>query len=524
MVIDTSYTEIDARVPYSDGWWMTLLFDKLRRQQRECEALWQRYIGNPPMPMVSENQRDAVKWFVKKSRTNFERLIVSAVLSRLKIRGIKTSKDNDAGGDAEAFMTWKRSKGKLWSREAHKLALAMRCSYIIVGKDERGKLLVTAEDPRQVTAVVDPANPQRVLAALKLIYDPVAQQDVAYLFVVDDNNVRIRVAKRSRKVHSMPVGGYMWHAQAFNWSVDEFDAEGNQITESESSQPEWLQGSADRPPLCPVVVFENEDGMAEFEPHVELLDRINQQILQRMTIATVQAFRQRAFKGLPQTDPKTGEKIDYDSIFVADPGAIWNIPADVDIWESGMVDLQPILLAIRDDVKDLAAVSGTPLYAVTPDVANGSAEGASLQREQLTFKVESRQDMWELNHELVDELIFRTLGDEERSEPDTVEIMWAPADRPSMSERANAIAQTRGVVPRYVALTEIWGLDPAQADTAMTYLAQDMAVDAAMAAAAAPAPTAPGAAPKKQVPQRKPEANPAVPRPKGVPDVTKPVM
>jgi hypothetical protein len=51
----------------------------------------------------------------------------------------------------------------------------------------------------------------------------------------------------------------------------------------------------------------------EFEPFIPLLDRINQQILQRMTIATIEAFKQRAFKGLPQKDPSTGADIDYDS-------------------------------------------------------------------------------------------------------------------------------------------------------------------------------------------------------------------
>ena len=51
-------------------------------------------------------------------------------------------------------------------------------------------------------------------------------------------------------------------------------------------------------------------------------------MLQRMTIATIQAFKQRAFKGLPKTDPDTGEEIDYDSIFTADPGAGLEHPPD----------------------------------------------------------------------------------------------------------------------------------------------------------------------------------------------------
>jgi hypothetical protein len=48
-----------------------------------------------------------------------------------------------------------------------------------------------------------------------------------------------------------------------------------------------------------VHVFENEDGQAEFEPHIPLLDRITDGLVQRMTIALAQAFKQRAIKGVP---------------------------------------------------------------------------------------------------------------------------------------------------------------------------------------------------------------------------------
>lgn len=482
---------IDTSVLDSDGWWLQRLYNQLRQQRDEAQKLWDRYEGNAPLPTVNNNQAEAVRWFIGQSRTNLERLIVAAVLSRLRIRGIRTGADSDEGGDAIAFAQWKKSKGKLWSREAHKFALAMRRGYVMVGKDAEGRLLVTAEDPRQVTAIVDPEDPTRVIAALKLFYDEANQQDVAYLFRLVDGRAVVRIARRDRRPGALPMTK-SFQATSFFWASEWVSDAG---LEMESDEPEWLQATDDSPAVLPIVVFENEDGLAEFEPFLPLLDRINQQILQRMTIATVQAFKQRAMKGLPKTDPKTGEEIDYDQIFTADPGAIWNIPASVEIWESGQVDLNPILMAIRDDIKDLSAVSGTPLYSITPDAANGSAEGASLQRETMTFKVESRQDRWELSHEAAIELIFRTLGDTARAERGKVEVMWAPADRPSMSERANAIAQTKGVVPRYVALTEIWGFDPATADRAMSMLQQDaqldMAQQAAAAAAGQPDPTRP---------------------------------
>jgi len=469
---------IDVKTPQSDGWWLEQCWTQLVPQREHCQKMLDRYIGNGPMPTITEKQADAVKWFVAKSRSNFERLIVESVLSRLRIRGIRTAVDADEGGDAEAYSTWKRARGKLVALDAHKMALAMSRAYVIVGKDPAGRLLATAEDPRQVTAITDPADPYRVVAAAKVYVDNLTREEVAYLY---RPGRAPRVARRQLPRGNaavvvdgrFPAGKYTWDDER-----DEVEPPG---------EVEWLKADGDLDAVCPVVPFVNEDGMAQFEPFIPKLDRINQQILQRMTIATIQAFKQRAFKGLPQNDPKTGKKIDWDSVFVADPGAIWNIPKDVDVWESGQVDLGPILNAIRDDVKDLAVTSGTPLYAITPDAAQGSAEGASLQREQMVFQVQTRQDRWELSHEMVCELMFRTAGDTKRAVPGKTEVMWAPVEKFSLSERSSAISQTKGVVSRYQQLTEIWGMDPAQADRNMSELADDMVMEQQMAAAQAAA-------------------------------------
>lgn len=465
---------IDTSVPYSDGWFLHRLAAQLANQSRECELLQQRYEGNSPLPFVSPIQQAAVRWFVEKSRTNFERLIVSAVLSRLRINGLRTAVDFDEGGDAEAFASWKRARMKLVTLDAHKMMLAMRRSYILVGKDASGRVLATAEDPRSMTAITDPADPYRVLAALKFFHDDVNDRDDAYLYFPG----RLRVASRDRRSRRSTSGaGSLVPPTAMGFSAQSFEWD-----DQRSGLIPELGVVGDLPAVAPVAPFVNEDGMAEFEPFLNVIDRINQQILQRMTIATVQAFKQRAFKGLPTTDPKTGQQIDWNSILVADPGAIWNIPASIEIWESGQADFQGILLAIRDDVKDLAATSGTPLYSVTPDVANGSAEGASLQREMNVFKVESRQDRTEPSHELATELILRMEGDFQRAARGAVGIIWAPVQRYSMAERANAIAQTKGVIPRYQQLTEIWGMDPAQADRAMSELTDDLILDQQYAA------------------------------------------
>ena len=129
--------------------------------------------------------------------------------------------------------------------------------------------------------------------------------------------------------------------------------------------------------------------MGEFEHVKDDLDRIILMVLQRVQVAVLQAFRQRAVKGsLPEKDAQ-GNVIDYNVLFSSDPGALWNLPNGVELWESAGVDLTPILESVKGDVRDLAGRTRTPLYYFYPN-EGGSAEGAVTQREGLIFRATAR--------------------------------------------------------------------------------------------------------------------------------------
>lgn len=441
---------IDIKEPYSDGWWMDRLARKLRQQADECEELHQRYIGRAPLPRVHRNAEEVVRSFLGKARTNYERLIVQGPLSRMRIVGIRTATDNDADGDAVAFGKWTAANMKLVVRETHKFMFSMRYGFVIVGFGADGKLLVTAEDPRHVTAEADPADPYLVLAGFKLVRDDVAGQDVAYLYM----DGRVRVATRTRKARPSANGrtSVAWSPAAFDWDEERSGATG-------------IVGNS-------LHVFENEDGQAEFEPHIPLLDRMTDGLVQRMTVSLAQAFKQRAIKGVPVTDPETGKAINYDDLLRADPMSVWLLPIGAEMWESQQADMQGIVLANRDDERVLAAVSSTPLYSFSPDAAQGSAEGASLQRESLTFKTEAHVERVDPGWERVAAQILAASG--LSSDRETLDVIWASVERFSLSERANAVAQTKDVVPVRTQLTDIMGYSPSDADRMMDELADDL--------------------------------------------------
>ncbi|WP_244278404.1 hypothetical protein [Gordonia westfalica] len=100
--------------------------------------------------------------------------------------------------------------------------------------------------------------------------------------------------------------------------------------------------------------------MGEFEPHLDTITRINAGILERRVTSAMQAWRQRALTGgLPQKDAE-GNDIDWASVFEPAPGALWDIPAGIELWESDATDIRPLLEGVKDDLRELSEMSATP--------------------------------------------------------------------------------------------------------------------------------------------------------------------
>jgi hypothetical protein len=188
----------------------------------------------------------------------------------------------------------------------------------------------------------------------------------------------------------------------------------------------------------PVVKFTNADERGEYEPYLDILDRINHMLLQRLVIATTQAFRQRVIAGDFPTHDADGNEIDYNGIFEAGAGSLWMVPEGASVEDLAQSDIQGILQAVRADIQDFAAVTRTPMHYLAPDSSSGSAEGASLAREGLVFKTEDRIARATPGWSKVMSLLFRWVGDEERAQLLDLEPIWKPAERYSLSERADA--------------------------------------------------------------------------------------
>jgi hypothetical protein len=417
----------------------------LLERRRHLQDLDDYYTGDCALPSVSSKAvRQAYQRLMQMSRMNYAELVVEAVRERMQVNGFRTGADKDVTGDAEAWRIWQANSLDADVALVHRNSLAMGWGYVIVGgvDPEIGAPLITPEDPREVITVTDPARRRKVVAALKLFVDDVEGAHVAYLYLPGEVHRAAHPLSTDPRQDNLTASFERW-----NWL----------------GEPEQLPA-----PVVPVVPFPNRwhsgRAWAEFEPHLSVLDRINFTILQRLEIATMQAFRQRAIKGVPETD-ENGNPVDYADVFSADPQAMWLLPETAEIWESQQVDLTPIRAAVRDDVQDLAAVTRTPMYYLMPDSQNGSAEGASLAREGLVYKTEDRIVQAGEEWEQVMSLAFLFAGDEQRASRGNLETLWASPERHSLAERYDAATKASSIgMPFREVATTILGLTPQHVD------------------------------------------------------------
>lgn len=380
------------------------LLKKLKGRQAHYQLMERYYDGDAPLPESAEGQSRAYRRFQRKSRLNLAQLSVAAVRERMVIGGFRTGAEDDENGDREARRLWKANHLDYLSSDLHSFFLRFGSAYAIVGyPDESEFPVVTIEDPRQVCAYTDPVMPHRVVEAIKVF----AEGGINYFYCYRPDLIQVFVKDSEDNM---------------------FDPEGYML----SMEMENTLGEV------PVVKFTNADEKGEYEPYIDIIDRVNHMILQRLIIATTQAFRQRVLKGDFPTHDADGNEIDYNGIFESSAGSLWMIPEGADVEELAQAEITGILQAVRADIQDFAAVTRTPMHYFIPEGVNGSAEGAQLAREGLVFKAEDRIARASAGWSKVMSLVFRWLGDETRASLLDLEPLWKPAERYSLAERADA--------------------------------------------------------------------------------------
>ena len=427
--------------------WLPILAQRLDANHPRHRLL-RRYVdGDAPLPEMGANVRLSWVKFQRMARTNWGELIRDAVVDRIVPNGITIRGKNDSPEAKQAQRIWRDNHMDTVFKDWLRQGLVHRRSFLTVWRGDDGEARITADGPDNMWAATDPLQAWKVRAALRWWRDFDAELDYAMVWTP---------TAWQRFTRSVYVNPYMredsplWTRCDGDWEPDaSFSPEPTPTLEKEP----------------PVFLYQNPGGAGEFENHLDLINRINHGVLQILAITAMQAFRQRGIKGglLPQKDEK-GNDIDWTKVFEAAPGALWNLPEGLDIWESQPTDVNPLINEVKDHIRQLSAVTRTPFSTLIPDSANQSAEGAKEAKEGLIFKSAERLTV---AADAAERAIVRALAVEGTvlGEDDNVELLFEPVAMVTLAEKYQAanMAKAAGESWRSIA-RNILGYSPDQID------------------------------------------------------------
>lgn len=419
--------------------WVTFLTGRMDAARPRIDRLRGYTNGNAPLPEMGPNLRKSWAAFQKKALANSGALIVDTLVERIIPNGILVGDEPNSDLALQARRIWRDNRMDIAFKDAARDACTVGVGYLLETVGDGGEAVITRELPEQFYAEPNPLRPWKAIAAVKgwrSIPDG-----------VDHLSVWVDGVKAS-----FTRSSYDKQARLIRRFSGKWDLVG---VESYAGDP-------------PVVLLENKDSMGEFEAHTGLIDRINTGILYRLVTMAMQTYRQRALKSangsdgaaLPDEDEK-GNQIDYQEIFEPGPGALWELPPGIEIWESQTVDLTPMLSAVKDDWRELAGETHTPVSAMLPDAANQSASGAEMPMQQLVFKAEDRIARFKPAMAVC---LVKALQIEGADLGDlTVEVKFMPPATVSLTEKYAAAAQAKAAGEALETIQEnILGYSPEQ--------------------------------------------------------------
>lgn len=423
----------------SPDWFLISMLKEIYSSKRRFDRLRLYVEGNPPKPETPGATQTQDSWkefeaFREKSRTNYAEQIIGACVDRTTVQGFRTAADRDTDGDKEARKIWDANDLDVKGDKAISDSYTYGKGYLLA--DPLSKK-ARHYQPWQALVVEDAAEDPR--AGVCIEHSPTEGRDYAYLYMRDVDSdgvgtgkVFVHIAVRDRDQRSATARG------------SSFDRE-IPLTTAISQRWTWWKTAVTTLEMIPLIDFPNRDGWGEFEKHTDVLDRINHMLLQRVVVATMQAFKQRGIKGTFKSHDKDGNKIDYNELFPSDPAALWLLPPDAEIWESGTTTLQDLLSAVKDDVRDLASVTRTPMNYFSSDSGNQSATGSELQNDSYLLKIRDRKQRMRGRWRRFMSIMFEINGDTSRAKLDELDVIWMPSDNVAITDRYSAASQAKAL-------------------------------------------------------------------------------
>ncbi len=417
---------------------LTTLLQKIDEPADRYADLDRYYAGLQPLAFLSPEARKALGDRFGRLATNLPRLAVTSLAERLRVTGFT---------GADVWTDWLRNDLDQESGIAHREALLLGASYVIVWADQFGRTKVTVESASQVAVLTDPGT-RRITAAVKRWETRTTTEATVFLA---DEIIRLRAEQTGATVNGFKV----------------IDTLANPLG------------------VVPVVRLRNgdrllDDGVSEITDLVPLVDALNK-LLTDMMVTSEYVGRPRRWA--------TGIELDEDE----DGNAINPIPegnramiaeqSDAKFGQLEAANLDGYGSAVDVLLGQIMAVSALPAHYIgqlsdTP----ASADALRAAEASLTARAESRQAAFGRAWEDVARLI---VGVRDGADPQLVDVRvtWADAATRSIAQEADAVVKLyqAGLLPASYALkrlgysdTEVTEISTARRGDSLDAMAVDL--------------------------------------------------
>jgi hypothetical protein len=344
--------------PLSPDWWLIRHGRRLRHRQPALDLWWRYYDGKHPLPQGPAKATQAYLDFQRMSRTNFCQMIVDATVHRSIVMGVNAA---DGQPDQTAWSWWQTNKLDSRQRKIYRLALSQSVAYVSIAEHPThdGQPLIVGEHPRQTITEESPETGE-VISGAKFWYDPILRRGRANVCLPEST---VRYVTAERGPGPLPV------TSRTSWD--------------RMASEEWPNGVLDHGlGVVPLVPFKGrhdvgEDPEADFAKVIDIQDRINLGVLNRMTSERYGAFRQKYVTGhkfAKRVDPETGLETVVQP-FQPNPGALWASEGEgTKFGEFSQTELTGYLRGHESDVRDMLLLTHTPGYYYATDLVNLSAD------------------------------------------------------------------------------------------------------------------------------------------------------
>lgn len=356
----------------SPEWWLRRLHTQIANRLPYLELMDAYYSGDHPLPWLPRQAQQEFRRILRMTRSNYMGLVVDATAERLQVEGFRLPGQKTA--DADTWRLWQYNNLDDDADKGILEALIGGVAYTLVQPNGTNTPDIFIEHGSQAIVEYEPgSNRRRKAAGLKLWVDDWTALLNATLYLPDwvykfeaANPKSGALDPKKLTWRPRTVRGETWPARNTLGEVP--------LTELPNN-PRLRTG-----------------GVSEIDDVIDIQDRANKTIADRLMTQDYGAFPQKWATGYPEEDSSGNpvEPIDIgrDRVVATDVAE-----TKFGQWETAPLD--PYNAAKREDVKDIASRTRTPAQYLLGEMSNVNGETLKASESGLVAKVRQRQRPFE---------------------------------------------------------------------------------------------------------------------------------